>query len=183
MIIVAQCIGILAMAFNIWSYQQKQQKHIIALQLLGSSFFTVHFFMLKAYMGGLLNAVGIARAVVYFYKDKFKSEHFLWLIAFLLVYLACYVLTFTIFDKRFNLENAIIEILPVIGMTATTFAFRCKTTQNTRLLGFVSSPSWLIYNIISLSIGAICCEVLSLISIFIGFFRIDRKKLTGESNE
>ena len=41
---------------------------------------------------------------------------------------------------------------------------------------FVSSPAWLIYNIISLSIGAICCEVFSLISILVGLLRLDREK-------
>ena len=88
--IVAQIIGVFAMAFNIWSYQQKQQKHIIALQLVGSTLFGLHYFMLGAYMGGLLNAVGIVRAIVF------------------------------------------------------------------------------------LSIGAICCEILSIISIVVGFFRLDK---------
>jgi len=68
MVIPAQIIGVFAMIFNIWSYQQKQQKHIIALQLLGSALFTVHFFMLGAYMGGLLNAVGIVRRSFFYGK-------------------------------------------------------------------------------------------------------------------
>ena len=181
--LVAQIIGIFAMAFNIFSYQQKNQKYIIALQLIGSALFTVHFFMLGAYMGGLLNAVGIVRAIFFLHKDKLKSEHVLWLVGFIFVYLLSYVLTFTVFGKAFTPLNALIELLPVIGMTATTFAFRSKTAKTTRLLGFISSPSWLIYNIISLSIGAICCEVLSLISIVVGIFRLDREKETGEQDE
>ena len=177
--IATQIVGIFAMAFNIWSYQQKQQRFIIALQLVGSLLFTVHFFMLGAYMGGLLNAIGIIRAIVFLYKDKLKSEHFLWLVGFILVYILSYVLTFTLLGKAFNPKNAIVELLPVIGMTATTFAFRAKTAKTTRLLGFISSPAWLIYNIISLSIGAICCEVFSLISILVGLLRLDR---TEEEN-
>lgn len=175
MVIAAQIIGIFAMIFNIWSYQQKSQKYIIALQLFGSMLFTVHFFMLGAYMGGLLNAVGIVRAIIFFFKDKLKSEHILWLIGFILIYLLSYILTFTVLEKKFNSINAIVEILPVIGMTATTFAFRCKTAKTTRLLGLVSSPTWLIYNIVNLAIGAICCEVFSLISIIVGLIRLDGK--------
>lgn len=173
--LVAQIIGVFAMAFNIWSYQQKSQKYIIALQLVGSALFTVHFFMLNAYMGALLNAVGIVRAIVFLHKAKLKSDHVLWLIAFIVVYALSYILTFSVLGKELTALNALVEILPVIGMTATTFAFRCKTAKNTRLLGLVSSPSWLIYNVVSLSIGAICCEVFSLISIIVGFFRLDRK--------
>lgn len=173
--IITQAVGIIAMVFNIWSYQQKQQKFIIAFQLFGSALFTAHFFMLGAYMGGLLNAVGIVRALVFLYKDKLKSDHILWLVGFILVYILSYILTFTVLEKPFNASNATVEILPVIGMTATTFAFRAKTPKTTRLLGFVSSPSWLIYNILSLSIGAICCEALSLISITVGLFRLDKQ--------
>ena len=172
--IVAQIIGVFAMIFNIWSYQQKQQKYIIALQLLGSTLFTVHFFLLGAYMGGLLNAVGIVRALVFLFKDKLKSEHLLWLVVFILIYVLSYVLTFTMLGKKFNAANAIVEILPVIGMTATTFAFRCKTAKSTRILGLISSPSWLVYNIVNFAIGAICCEVFSLISIAVGLIRLDR---------
>jgi len=168
------------MVFNIWSYQQKRQRGIIALQLIGSALFTVHFFMLGAYMGGLLNAIGIVRALVFLYKDKLKSDHIAWLFGFIGIYAICYFLTFTVFRTPFNFKNAIVEILPVIGMTAVTIAFGCKTPKNTRLLGFVSSPCWLIYNIVSLSIGAICCEVISLISIAVGYLRLDRKK---EKNE
>lgn len=174
--LVAQIIGIFAMIFNIWSYQQKSQKYIIALQLVGSALFTVHFFMLNAYMGALLNAVGIVRAIVFLHKDKLKSDHILWLLFFILVYVLSYIFTFTVLGKELTALNALVEVLPVIGMTATTFAFRSKTAKTTRLLGLVSSPSWLIYNVVSLSIGAICCEVFSLISIIIGFFRFDRQQ-------
>ena len=145
--IVAQIIGIFAMAFNIWSYQQKQQKHIIALQL---------------------------RALVFLYKDQLKSDRVLWLIGFICVYCVSYVLTFTALGKEWNALNGIIELLPVIGSTAITLAYRSKNAKSTRLLGLIVSPSWLIYNIVFLSIGAICCEILSIISIVVGFFRLDK---------
>lgn len=181
--VVAQIIGIVAMVFNICSYQQKQQRGIIALQLFGSVLFTVHFFMLNAYMGGLLNAIGVIRAIVFLYKDKLKTEHVLWLIGFIAIYVASYILTFTVFNKQFDIWNAMIEILPLIGMTATTFAFRSRTPKVTRLLGLVSSPSWLVYNLISLSIGAIFCEVISLGSILVGYLRLDREKMKkGDQN-
>lgn len=178
MVIAAQIVGIFAMAFNIFSYQQKQQKGIIAFQLFGSVLFTVHFFMLKAYMGGLLNAVGIVRAVVFLRKDIFRTDKIWWLIGFEVIYILSYVFTFTVLDTAFTVVNAVVEFLPLIGMTATTVAFRSHSAKTTRLLGLISSPSWLIYNIFSLSIGAICCEAFSLISIFVGMFRLDKKEAT-----
>lgn len=182
MYVIAQIIGIIAMVFNISSYQFKEQKRVIACQLIGSGLFSIHFFMLGAYIGGLLNAIALVRAIVFLRKDIFKTERIEWLIGFIVVYVLSYVLTFMVFGKEFNVLNAFIEVLPVVGMTAMTIAFRSKSTKVTRLAGLVSSPSWLVYNIVNFAIGAICCEVFSLISIIVGLIRIDGgKKTDGEA--
>lgn len=181
--ITAQTIGVLAMIFNILSYQRKKQTGVIVFQLIGSTLFTVNFFMLKAYTGGLLNAIGILRAVVFLKRDLFKSERAVWLVCFEIVYAACYVLTFTAFKTPFTFKNALLELLPVVGMTATTVAFRSTAASTTRALGLISSPAWLIYNLFAKSYGAICCEIISLISIVVGFFRLDQKSEEKEENE
>ena len=64
----------------------------------------------------------------------------------------------------------------MIGMVALTISYRLNDAKAIRRFGLISSPSWLIYNIANLSIGAIFCEVLSLGSILIGIFRLDRSK-------
>ena len=99
-----------------------------------------------------------------------------WLLGFVAVYLTSYLLTFTVFGKEPTAINLIVEFLPVVGMTATTASFRLTDAGAIRRFGLISSPTWLIYNIANFSIGAICCEVLSLGSILIGIFRHDRKK-------
>ena len=173
---IAQIVGIFAMTFNILSYQQKTQKGAIAFQLGGSTLFAINYLMLGAVVGGILNAVGIIRALVFLNREKLKATHPAWLAGFITVYLLSYGLTFTVFGKEPTLFNLIIEFLPVIGMTATTISFRLSDAKSIRRFGLISSPSWLVYNIVSFSVGAIICEVLSLGSIFIGMFRHDRKK-------
>ena len=172
--IIAQIIGFIAMAFNILSYQQKRQRYIIVWQLLGTTLFTINFFLLGAYTGALLNAIGIVRAIVFLNKKTLKSDHPIWLFAFICVYIASYVLTFTVFHKEFKLLTAVVELLPVVGMTATTLAFRSKTAKTTRLLGLISAPSWLVYNIFAKSMGAILCAAFCMVSILIGYLRLDR---------
>lgn len=174
--VIAQIIGLFAMAFNIFSYQQKTQRNAIAFQLGGSILFAVNYLMLGAVVGGILNAVGIVRALVFLNREKTKATHPAWLAGFTAVYLASYVLTFTVFGKEANAFNLIVEFLPVIGMAATTVSFRLTDARSIRRYGLISSPSWLVYNIVSMNLGAIICEVLSLGSIFIGMFRLDRKK-------
>lgn len=174
--LIAQIVGLFAMAFNIFSYQQRTQKGAIAFQLGGSILFAVNYLMLGALVGGILNAVGIVRALVFLNREKLKATHPAWLIGFIATYLASYVLTFTVFGKAPTLFNLIVEFLPVIGMTATTISFRLSDAKAIRRFGLISSPSWLVYNIVSFSVGAIICEVLSLGSIFIGMLRLDRSK-------
>lgn len=174
--IVAQGIGIVAMAFNILSYQMKSSRGVVLMQLFGGALFSVNFFMLGATVGGIMNLIGTFRAIVYSNREKFRANSILWLIFFISLYLSSYVLSFTVFGKEFSLFYAVIEILPVIAMTATTFGFRSDNAKTIRRFALISAPSWLAYNLVFISVGAIICEVISLFSIVIGIIRYDIKK-------
>ncbi len=174
--IIVQIIGIFAMAFNILSFQQKTPKKVMAFQLVGTTLFTIHFFMLGAVMGGLLNIIAAFRSVVYMNKKKLKSDSLAWLFTFITLYILSYVLTFTVFKTPFTPKNIVLEVLPVIALTASTISFRMQSAKAIRLFGCISSPSWLVYNIINRSLGATICEILSICSIVIGFIRFDIKR-------
>lgn len=176
--IVAQVIGIVAMAFNILSYQGKKQSTVIILQLIGATLFAVNFLMLGATVGGILNAIGVVRAIVFLYKEKLKADRMPWFVAFIASYITVYILNFTVFGKEPTAFNLAIEILPVIGMVALNIGYRLKDASGVRKCGLVSSPSWLIYNFAVGSWGAIICEILTLISIIVGMFRHDKSKNT-----
>ncbi len=173
--IIAQVIGIIAMMFNILSYQGKQQRTVITLQLFGATLFSVNYLLLGATVGGILNILAAIRAVVFIFKDKLKADRISWLIAFTATYISVYILNFTVFGKEPTAFNLIIEILPVIGMLALNIGFRLKNSAGIRKCGLISSPAWLIYNIVAGSWGAIICEMITLISIFVGMFRHDKK--------
>lgn len=172
--LIAQAIGIVAMAFNIISYQGKKQRTVIAMQLVGSALFAANYLMLGATVGGILNILALIRAVVFLFKDKLKTDHPAWMIGFVASYIAIYVLNFTVFGKPVTVWNLLIEVLPVIGMVALTVGYRLKRAADVRKCGLVSSPSWLIYNITVGSWGAIICEILALCSIVVGMLRHDR---------
>ena len=173
--IIAQIIGIIAMMFNILSYQGKKQRTVITVQLIGATLFAVNFLMLGAIVGGILNILAVIRAIVFVFKDKLKADSIYWFIAFIVSYVSVYVLNFTVFGKAPTAFNLIIEILPVIGMLALNIGYRLKDSANIRRCGLVSSPAWLIYNIVAGSVGAIVCETITIISIFIGMLRHDKK--------
>lgn len=172
---IAQGIGIVAMVLNIFSYQLKNQKSIIAVQFFGSVLFCINFLMLGALTGGIMNIVALGRALAFYNKDKMGNGKKYWIAGFLVVYLAVYVCTFAVFDKEITVFNLITEFLPVIGMAAMTFGFAMDGGKYTRRLGLLNSPMWLIYNIVNFAIGGIIAEAFSLVSIIIATIRYDIK--------
>lgn len=174
--IIAQAIGIIAMLFNIFSYQQKSAKRIIALQFFGASFFALNYLMLGAYIATMLNAVGVIRAVLFLKKDKTKVDRIGWVAVFGVAYVAAYVLNFTVLGKEPTARNLLVEVLPVIAMFATHLAYRYDSPKTLRRFCLISSVSWLIFNIVNFAIGAILCEVFSLVSIAIATVRQDKKE-------
>lgn len=174
--VIAQATGIVAMFFNIFSYQQKNAKGIIAFQFFGALFFALNYLLLGAYIGTMLNAVGIIRAVLFLKKETFRPERIGFLVAFGIAYVGAYLLNFTALGKEPTAFNLAIEILPVIAMFATHLAYRYDSPKIIRRFCLISSVSWLIFNVINIAIGAILCEVFSLISIVIAMVRLDKKE-------
>ena len=178
--IVAQVFGGLGMIFISTSYQHKQQRNLILFQMLGSAFFFINFLLLgisagTVLIGAIMNLLGIFRAAVFANKETFRADKPIWIYIFIGAYLISYVLVFTVFGTPANAKNLIVESLPVIGMASSTIAFFSKEAKQTRRLGFITSPCWLVYDIINLSIGGIVTEVVSLASIIIGIIRHDLK--------
>ena len=174
--LIAQAIGLAAMSFNILSYQQKKDGTVIAFQLFGALLFSVNFFMIGGTIGGILNVVAAIRAIVFVNAERFNARHIFWQIGFFIVFVLSYVLTFTVFKTPITAFNLLIEVFPVIGLTATTISFRFSDAAVIRKFAFISSPAWLIYNVTHFSLGGIICEALSIVSVVIGMFRHDRKK-------
>ena len=173
--IIAQALSVVAMVIYFFSYLQKKQQGAIFFQFVATACFSLSFFMLGATMGFLLNAVSAVRAILFVYKKKLKTDNIYWLTGFMIIYALCYALSFTVFEKEFTVTNAIVELLPVIGMVATTFSFRATSAKAVRIGGLINEPVWLIYNIISFSIGGILCNIFSFGSIILGIIRLDKK--------
>ena len=173
--IIAQAVGIIAMAMNCLSYQQKKNSTLICFQLVGSSLFAVNYFLLGALSGAMLNFVSICRAIVFLNKDRLNARHPAWLVLFSSLSLGSYALVFTVFGKPFTLQNALIELLPVLAMIICTVSYRYASAKMVRRFGFACSPLWLTYNVVNLAIGAIVCEIINIFSLIIGVIRYDIK--------
>ena len=181
--LVAQGIGIVAMFFNIFSYQMRTSRGVVLMQLVGGALFSVNYFMIGASVGAMLNLLVTLRAIVYSNREKFGADSLFWIALFSLLFVSTYVLSFTvpIFNTEWNLPNAVFGILPVFAMILVTWSFRANKASVIRRLSLISCPCWLIYNIFSFNIGAIICDSVSLISAVVGIFRYDIKKTADKT--
>ena len=102
--ILIQAVGIIAMFFNIFSYQQKTTRRIIAFQLLGGLLFSINFLLLEAYIGALLNIIATIRAILFLNKEKLKTENNIWFGIFCLAYLSVYCFISYIQKKSNNFK-------------------------------------------------------------------------------
>lgn len=174
--IIAQAISIVAMVAMILSFQIKKQRTLIIVNSIGAALFCASYFMLGAIMGGLLNAINVIKGIIYSNKKLFKSEHPAYVIAFGVLAVVSYVLTFTVFAKPLTAKNVIIELLPVVGVVLQTISFAKKDARSVRFLNLAISPCWLVYNSVCHSIGGIISEIFCLSSTVIGIVRLDVKK-------
>ena len=173
----AQILSIAGLACVVASYQQKKKSALILVQATGGALFAVHYLMLGAYAGFLLNTIAVFRGIV-FYKERSAKAGKIWVAVISTLCLVAYALTFLVFGTPPTQANLILEALPTIGMVVLTVSFNMNHAGHIRALGSINSAGWLTYNIAHLSIGGIGCEILCFISIIIGILRHDIKRKT-----
>lgn len=165
--LIAQVIGAFAAFFGIFSFQQKKRGGILVFQIVNNVLWTVHMFMLGAVAGGMLNAIGIFRGVVFFFRGSRKwAQSNLWYAVFSALIIASSIFSWI------GGEGAL-ALLPMLGMLFTTVSLAEKDPFRVRLYSLLSSPCWLVYNVINASLPGILTESFLIVSILVGILRID----------
>lgn len=162
----AQILGFIALGMAIISFQSNSRKRILLFQLIAGSIFTVHFFLLGAYTGSVLNLLGVLRSAVFYNKGRKWADSVLWLAAFFIASAAICVFTWA----------GPATLLPSLAMMLTTVAFYVSNTTLIRALNLPSSPMWMIYNILNRSYAGVLTECFVMTSIIVAMIRFDRKK-------
>jgi len=162
--LTAQLIGMLALIIIVISYQFDDRKKLVFLQFFSGIFFSVHFLMLGAYTGGIINIVGVIRAAIYFYKGKYPwSSSVTWPIAFSAVSVIIGVVTW---------QN-MLSLLPALAFICTSIALWTQNTKLTRIFCLSSSVLFIFYNFASASYSGVITEAIAICSLLIAFIRFD----------
>ncbi len=162
--VIAQSIGFLALLFVILSFQKKERTQLLIIMLVGLLLFVVHFSMLSAWTGALMNLVE-AGVVLISYKRETAAwaQKRFWPYLFTGTYILAGLLTF----------NSSPDILPIVAQVFGAIAVWQKNPRLIRFLMLLPRPLWFIYNLIVGSYAGMVTEVLILISVLTSIIRFD----------
>ncbi len=165
--LVAQAIGVAAAFFGIFSFQQKERGKILIWQIINNVLWTAHMLLLGAVAGGLLNAIGIFRGIVFYFREERKwAQSNAWYFIFCALFAAVSAFSWMMGDGA-------LALLPMLGMFFTTVSLALRDPFHVRFVSFFSSPCWLSYNAVKGSIPGVCTETFLIVSITVGILRLD----------
>lgn len=168
MYIIAQIVGILAVASYLLSYQLKKRKHIIAVNATSSFLYVLQYILLGALEGAAIDVLSAVGAVTAHNKDKkFIAKH---------LTLVIIVLNLLFLIAGLSLYQNIFSLFPIAGAILQTSAFWLTSEKRIRQVSFLGTPFWLVYNFVSQAYGSAIGSLLCMISIGTAIYRYDIKK-------
>jgi hypothetical protein len=159
-----QIIGFIGLAFFVISFQQKSRNLILVLMIFGQAIFLVHFILLGAWTAAGMNTVGMARTLVFRFREerKWASRGF-WPVLFILLFAIAGLLA----------GESWLGILPVIAMSIETTGLWMKNVRVLRVINLFPHPFWFTYNWLKGSWAGVVCEIFVFSSILAAIIRYD----------
>ena len=163
---VGQIIGLVAVVLGFVSFQMRTQKQLLVVQTATTIAFCIHYYLIGANSGLMLNLLGIARNLAYYYKDKpifaGKKSPVFFAVVMGLVGLLSWQDWYSVFI--------------VLGLVINTVCLSFQEPQKIRASILVTSPMVLVYDAFVLSIGGMIYESVVIVSSVIGIIRYRSKK-------
>ena len=164
-------IGVAAVATFVLSYQMKTRKGIVICNAISRALYVVQYLLLFAFEGAVLDVLGIVASVLAQKKDSpFIKKHLkIVVISVDLVIVAAGIL----------LYKNVFSLLPMLGVLLHTGAFWLTKEKDIRIVSFLGSPFWLVYNLYSHAYGSAVGDVMTMVSIATAMIRYKDWKKKG----
>ena len=165
--LLSQIIVIVATIFIAFTYFIKNRKKILILFILYSIFYGIHYLLLNAITGFLMNLVSIIRNII-FYKQEINNKQNS---KIFLVVLFSIIILFTLCSYK--------DYYSLISMSASlisTYSIWQKSPIIYRILAVIVSICFIIYAIHINSVFAIITEVFLLTTEIIGLILLKIQK-------
>ncbi len=167
--IIVQVLGIIGIIASVLSFQCKEHKKLMFLRSMNEFTFGIQYAMLGAYTGMMMNFIGVIRNTVFADLVKKKKNTIPARIIFAVLFTIFIIYTWSGPKSLFS----------GVAKVVSTFVYGNSSTAVVRIGILFTCTGWFIYNLFVGSYAGCVCELLTIISIIIGIFKLDRK---GKSN-
>ena len=174
--VLANILGLGAVACFVASDQMKTRRSILALGATSRLLYMVQYILLGAFDGALLDMVAFFISLLCGRTDKgFVKKHFVLTFAFSnVLIIGAGLLTY----------RNIFSLFPVLGVMFELLALWMKKEKHIRLLSFLGAPFWMAFNLKNGAYGSVVGNVIMLVSLTIAILRYDvLKKEKKEKQE
>ncbi len=165
-LVIAQIVGVLAVALYLLSYQLKKRRQIVWVTCISNAFYVLQYVLLGAFSGAVMDFLS---TVTSFFAGKKNApgfkRHSKWIALTSLILITGAGLALAILQKDW------MELLPLAGTLFQTGGLWFEKEQTIRIFGLASVPFWLVYNFISQAYGAAFGSVLAICSIVTAMVR------------
>ena len=190
--IFVQLLGFVAIFVNIISVQFNSYKKIILLKAVGSFLFATQYFLLGAFSGMVMDIIGTIRNIVFtsvVQKNK-STKPYIILFSIITFMLGVSTIILT-WDKSIEAVSkwtdnvsfatglaVFISILSIIAKLLSTIAYGINNPHKIRMLNLPTSMSWVVYNVVVVSLAGVFNEILVISSIIIAEMRFKKDRKT-----
>jgi len=165
--LIAQGIGIAAILLAYFVYTTRSRKILITLKFLTDLLWGLHYFLLGAFSGALMNVVNMIREVIFQQKGSKKwAKSPLWAVVFVIMSLVSTLISW----------QGPISLLPALGSSIAVVGLWCSDTAHIRAFSFPGVSLWLIYSILTRSYTHMISNLITLLSIAVGIIRDIREQ-------
>ncbi len=163
--IIANIIGIAAVAIFVLSYQLKTRQGIIFFNAGSRVLYVLQYILLGAFEGAVLDVVALLVSVLAQNKNKgWLGRH----PKFTIIGANLFVVGMGLLFYR-----NIFSLFPIAGVLFETGALWLTKEKQIRFVSFFGAPFWLAYNILSVAYGSAIGNVMTMVSIGIAIVRYD----------
>lgn len=161
---IAQSIGAVALAIAVFSYQSKTRNRLLNRQIVSSVFFIVHFVLLSAWTGVLVNIIVVIRNLVFARKETHTwANHFGWVLFFFA--LSGGALYFS--------WQGLISLFPVASVLIGTYGRWQERAAQIRIYALVGCLLWIPYTLVVHSYAGTATQLIAATGVLVGMFRHD----------
>ena len=152
---IGQIVGVFPLVLAYFVFLFNSRRKIILFKTASDLLWALHFFLMGAMSGALVNLLNTVRDIVFFQKEKKWCQH---------TFIPVFFCTLTLFCAILS-GDGLKSIFPCVGSCLAVVGFWCSSPENIRKFNLPAALLWLVYGIITGSFSTILCNSLSVISI------------------